>query len=339
MAGLLGAEKWRPMVEKFKQSKVHGLLEWAFLRKSQVWVSGTSIVNLLNLFPEISGWRSWSGNKDELWSLSSKDILLVEGPSVDELWSLSSKCEASVICLSKKKLDPSLADLYVSEEELRSALLQLQNVRSQPENSGGYLADWTAQGRARRPCLFLDRDGVVLRFVDYLKNVKEVSLMEGISDLISKARSKNYCVVVVTNQSALGRGLMDWSTYDAITLKMQELLASNGVHLDAILTSPYFDSSNEISSLVEPSLRKPRPGMILSATKTFAIDLSRSVLVGDSATDLMLADLSGINRAYLFDSHDRVESELVKWQTWPLIGRSQWGTKIPVIRMLKEVEL
>jgi D-glycero-D-manno-heptose 1,7-bisphosphate phosphatase len=136
----------------------------------------------------------------------------------------------------------------------------------------------------------------------------------------------------------LGRGYYDWQAYDQVTRRLQELLAQEKSYVDQIVKAPYYEKSQFSYGLSRRNLRKPRPGMFHAVVEDLGIDLSSSILVGDSASDLMAADLAGVGKAFLFDS-PRKDQELQKWRQWPLLSRSKLGVQIPVIARFSEIAL
>ncbi|MGZ5279648.1 MAG: D-glycero-alpha-D-manno-heptose-1,7-bisphosphate 7-phosphatase, partial [Pseudobdellovibrionaceae bacterium] len=191
-------------------------------------------------------------------------------------------------------------------------------------------------GPRENPALFLDRDGVVIEDIDYIREANQVKIRPDVREVIEKARQKNFRIVIVTNQSGIGRGMISWEQYDQVTLKMQSLLAKDGLFVDRIMRAPFYEQSILPEGLVRRSLRKPRPGMIHLAASELRIDLGQSILVGDTATDLMAGVLAGIPKVYLLKSH-RTSEELKKWREWPLLSRSSVGLASIEISSLGEV--
>jgi D-glycero-D-manno-heptose 1,7-bisphosphate phosphatase len=177
--------------------------------------------------------------------------------------------------------------------------------------------------------LFLDRDGVVIQWVDYISDPNLVVLVNGITDLIQSARKKNMKVFIITNQSGIGRGLFGWPEYHAVTDRMNQLLAEKNVSVDKIYVSPFFkDAKNEDGQKGE-ELRKPNPGMLYLAQSEFDVDLASSVLVGDSASDIEAGFRSGLSNLYFLEN-ERSHQELPKLD-------KNWSTQI--IKSLNEVRI
>ena len=128
------------------------------------------------------------------------------------------------------------------------------------------------------PGLFLDRDGVIVEEVGWLHKVEDVRLTPGIAGLIRAANRAGAPVAVVTNQSGVGRGLYGWADFDAVQRAIAARLARLGAAWDAVFASPFPPG--------DWPMRKPRPGMLLAASKAIGLDLAASWIVGDRATDI-----------------------------------------------------
>jgi D-glycero-D-manno-heptose 1,7-bisphosphate phosphatase len=140
------------------------------------------------------------------------------------------------------------------------------------------------------PGLFLDRDGTLMEDPGYVSHPDQVRLIPGIAATLKRFRAAGYALVVVTNQSGIGRGLYSWDDYDAVAARLAELLAAEGVAFDAVLACGHAPDEG-------CGWRKPAPGMIREAATMLALDLRRSLLVGDKLSDLEAAAAAGLPRA------------------------------------------
>ena len=134
-----------------------------------------------------------------------------------------------------------------------------------------------------RPCLFLDRDGVVVEEVGWLRRAEDVRLLPGIAALIAAANRAGVAVAVVTNQSGIGRGLFGWRQFDAVQRVIAAELAP--ARWDAVLAAPFAPG--------EERMRKPAPGMLLAAAQALALDVAASWMLGDRASDMEAARRAG----------------------------------------------
>jgi D-glycero-D-manno-heptose 1,7-bisphosphate phosphatase len=150
-------------------------------------------------------------------------------------------------------------------------------------------------GAARgRPALFLDRDGIVVEDVGYLHRRGDVRLIDGIAGLIRRAHDAGAAVVVVTNQSGIGRGLYGWADLAAVQDEIVTRLMAEGAAFDAVFACPFHAEALEPYRHPDHPARKPNPGMLLMAGEALGLDLARSWIVGDRARDIGAGRLAGL---------------------------------------------
>tara|TARA_B110000263_G_C15110090_1_gene419375 strand:- start:12 stop:500 length:489 start_codon:yes stop_codon:yes gene_type:complete len=144
-----------------------------------------------------------------------------------------------------------------------------------------------------QPAIFLDRDGVINQErKDYVKNLNEFKIFSGVAEAIDLLRKKNFLIIIITNQSAINRKLLDINTLENIHMFFQEYLKKNNTSVDAIYYCPHLPEEN-------CSCRKPKPGLILNAAKDLKIDLKKSWMIGDSQKDIEAANNAGCNSILL----------------------------------------
>jgi D-glycero-D-manno-heptose 1,7-bisphosphate phosphatase len=142
----------------------------------------------------------------------------------------------------------------------------------------------TTQG----PAIFIDRDGVIncRRPGDYVVNWSQFVFLPGIRTALKKMASLRVRMIVISNQAAVGKGLLDLATLHEITAKMREALLADGAPIDAAYYCTHRADENCVC-------RKPKPALLQAAAEDFNIDLSRSILIGDSDTDVQAARAAG----------------------------------------------
>jgi len=145
-----------------------------------------------------------------------------------------------------------------------------------------------------RPALFLDRDGVINVDRGYVHHADQFEFMPGIFELVRYAGSLGCPVVVVSNQSGIGRGYFDESTYTELTRWMCGRFDAENAPLARVYHCPYHPVHGLGKYRVDHPWRKPRPGMILQAACDLDLDLGRSAIVGDSVSDIEAAAAAGI---------------------------------------------
>ena len=147
-----------------------------------------------------------------------------------------------------------------------------------------------------RRALFLDRDGVINVDHGYVWQPERFEALPGVFDALRMAQALGYALIVVTNQSGIGRGYFSEEDYARLEVHMRSVFASEGVTFDGIYHCPHYWP--EVDGTPPCACRKPQPGMILRAAEDHAIDLAHSILVGDKASDLAAASAAGVGRAY-----------------------------------------
>jgi len=136
------------------------------------------------------------------------------------------------------------------------------------------------------PGIFIDRDGTLNEEVDFLCRPDDVVLIGGAARAIAVLNAKSIPVIIVTNQSGIGRGLYGWEEYGAVAKKIDDLLALEGAHIDDSFACPFHeDGVGEYRQANHPD-RKPMPGMLVRAAQKHKIDLARSWMIGDKEIDM-----------------------------------------------------
>lgn len=151
-----------------------------------------------------------------------------------------------------------------------------------------------AQGIGLRPTLFLDRDGVILEETHYLHTAEDTRLIAGAAETIRRANALQVIVVVITNQSGIGRGIYGWSEFSTVQEKMLDDLDDQDAFVNAVMACPFHQDGEPPWNVADHPDRKPRPGMLLRATENLPIDLGQSWVVGDHATDLEAGKAAGL---------------------------------------------
>ena len=155
-----------------------------------------------------------------------------------------------------------------------------------------------------RPALFLDRDGVLNEDRGYVARWEDFRWIPGARETIAAFNRAGWLVIVVTNQSGVGRGYYTEAEMHALHARMAEELAGAGARIDAFYFAPHHpEAPSEAYRHPDPPDRKPNPGMILRALADWPIDRARSVLVGDKASDMQAAARAGL-RGLLFPGGD-----------------------------------
>jgi D-glycero-D-manno-heptose 1,7-bisphosphate phosphatase len=141
--------------------------------------------------------------------------------------------------------------------------------------------------------VFLDRDGTLVRHVDYLTDPEQLELLPGTAEALQSMRTHGFLLLVVTNQSAVARGFLTEAELVRIHDRLHELLAARKVHLDGIYSCPFHPDGAVHGYRRKSNLRKPRPGMLLLAAREREIDLAASWMIGDDDRDMEAGRAAG----------------------------------------------
>ena len=137
-----------------------------------------------------------------------------------------------------------------------------------------------------RRAVFLDRDGTLIEHVHYLADPAHVRLLPGAAEALKRLGRAGFVRVLVTNQSAIGRGMITEARLQEIHAEMNRQLAERGTALDAIYYCPDIPTGDD-RTRVENHNRKPGPGMLLRAADELGLDLTASWMVGDLISDVL----------------------------------------------------
>ena len=144
----------------------------------------------------------------------------------------------------------------------------------------------------RNRAAFLDRDGTVIKLVHHLTDPGDVKLIAGAGDAIRRLRAAGWKVIVITNQSVIGRGKLTEAGLANVHAVMAAQLAADGTEVDDLYFCPLAPTQND-QRVIEDPMRKPGPGMLLKAAQDHDLDLARSWMVGDSLSDMLAGRNAG----------------------------------------------
>ena len=142
----------------------------------------------------------------------------------------------------------------------------------------------------KQKAIFLDRDGTINKYVGFLRKIEDFELIDGVTDAVKKINNSGYLAIVVTNQPVIARGEVTVEELKEIHNKMETLLGNEGAYIDGLYYCPHHPHKGyegEIAELkIECECRKPKPGMIIKASKEYNIDLGESWVIGDGENDV-----------------------------------------------------
>ena len=187
------------------------------------------------------------------------------------------------------------------------------------------------QASAGQPAVFLDRDGTLIAEVPFLSRPEQVELLPDAAESLGKLQTAGFSLVIVTNQSGVGRGLMSEDDVEQVHEHMCQLFHHKDVTFDAILHCPTKPATSDRTT-IEDFYRKPGPGMLLSAAEQLELDLSRSWMIGDRLSDLFAGQNAGCCGSILVETGHGLSSD-EEWYredfvtTTDLLSAADWILK------------
>lgn len=145
----------------------------------------------------------------------------------------------------------------------------------------------------RKAAVFIDRDGTLIEDRHHLASVEQIRVFSNSFEAVRRVNASGRLAVVITNQSVIARGLLTEPELSEIHSVMVELFAQEDAVLDAIYYCPHHPKEGSGSFTRKCDCRKPNPGMLIRASDDLGIDLGRSVLIGDTLSDIEAGNRGG----------------------------------------------
>jgi D-glycero-D-manno-heptose 1,7-bisphosphate phosphatase len=142
------------------------------------------------------------------------------------------------------------------------------------------------------PAVFFDRDGTLIEEREYLRRPEDVAIYPGVAAALKRLRASGFTLIIVSNQSGVGRGYFTMADVDNVNARLAAELAQDGVKFDRIYIAP--------EAPEQPSRgRKPSPQFLFDAREEFGIDLGASYMIGDKLIDLQCGWNAGVRKSVL----------------------------------------
>ena len=262
------------------------------------------------------------------WPVSSiavgdHDVILLRTWSPSELLSLARQTMAQIVVYSMESLAAEMTVFFdwqlTSEAECEQLIAgaAAQQAASREPSA-------VTEKSQLKAALFLDRDGVVNVDHGYVGEVQKVELIPHVANLVARANHHKKFVVVVTNQSGIGRGYYSESDFHHVMQRISEYLRTDGGHIDHVEFSPFHPLAHEQKYRWHRQFRKPRPGMIHRAARLHGLDLSRSMLIGDRQNDVIAGVLAGVGQNFLLAS-DQILEDRRRFENWRVTLEQKLG--------------
>ena len=148
--------------------------------------------------------------------------------------------------------------------------------------------------------IFLDRDGVINKEVNYLSRIEDFEFIDGVFDACRHFEMLGYSIIIITNQSGIGRGYYSENDYQVLTKWMLSKFNENNIEILDIFYCPHSPNN-------KCECRKPKSGMFEMARDKHTIEMSKSWSIGDKETDIEASTLSGISNTILVRSGHKTQ--------------------------------
>ena len=147
-------------------------------------------------------------------------------------------------------------------------------------------------------CAFFDRDGVLNKDKGYISKIEDFKIFQNVGEALYECNKNKFLVIIITNQSGVGRGLISLSQLNNIHLFLKKKIKRQNAKINDIFFCPYHPTAG-IGKYKRKSIdRKPSTGMIVKAIKKWKIDPNQSFMIGDKVTDRVAAKSSGLKFFY-----------------------------------------
>ena len=156
-----------------------------------------------------------------------------------------------------------------------------------------------------KKAIFLDRDGVVNKEVNYLFKIEDFEFIDGIFDTCLYFQNLGYAIIIVTNQSGIARKYYTENDYQTVTKWMLRQFEDRGIEILNVFHCPHGPEST-------CECRKPKPGMFLKAKDKHNTDMEKSWMIGDKEVDVIAANSAGINHTILVKSGHSIDESTSK---------------------------
>lgn len=168
------------------------------------------------------------------------------------------------------------------------------------------------------PAVFLDRDGTINEDRDYIGDPEDVVLIRGAAEAIKELNEQGIPVIVITNQSGIGRGYYGVAEFQAVNERLDELLRAKGAHIDGLYYCPHHPED-------KCECRKPGTALIEEAAAEHNVNLSKSVIVGDKVSDMELGQKAGMKSVLVLSGYGPLAMEEIRQGTGGKGGLQGFG--------------
>jgi len=147
--------------------------------------------------------------------------------------------------------------------------------------------------------VFCDRDGVINKDVNYLHKFEDLEILPKVPEAIKILNQRKIPIIVITNQPAVAKGLIDEKGVKEIHQKIQQFLAPQGAKIDDFLFCPHHPNADILKYRKNCDCRKPKIGLVIDAAKKYSLDLKKSFFIGDTFRDIEAGKKAGCTTIFV----------------------------------------
>lgn len=185
--------------------------------------------------------------------------------------------------------------------------------------------------------VFIDRDGTLNEDIGYVSTPDELILYPWAAEAVRLVNESGFKAIVITNQSGIARGMYSEQTLGAIHARMIEELARDGARIDAVYYCPHHPDFGAGDYRKACDCRKPRTGMLDAAAREHNINLTRSFVIGDKSSDILLAEKAGAQSALVLTGYGR--ETLAHSERWPCRPSFVAENLLQAVKQILDTEL
>lgn len=184
--------------------------------------------------------------------------------------------------------------------------------------------------------VFIDKDGTLIPDIPYNVNPDLIKLHSGAAEGLRLLQQNGYLIIIISNQSGVGRGYFKEEALVLVQQKLEHLLKEQNIQLSGFYYCPHYVGSKLKQYDIACDCRKPAPGMLLKAAKEFSIDLSLSWMIGDILNDVEAGKKAGC-KTVLIDNGGETEWQITKERTPDITTGNIYDAAQKILESAKEV--
>lgn len=184
--------------------------------------------------------------------------------------------------------------------------------------------------------VFIDRDGVINKEKEYLHRVEDFEFIDGVFDACRLFNKQGYKIIIVTNQSGIGRGYYSERDYEYLTEWMVACFTEQNIVITEVYYCPHHPEHGVGKYRQKCDCRKPEPGMLLEAAQKYDIDLPHSLMFGDKEADIQAGHAAGAGATILVRSGHPVDDRVTQAE-YVIDSLGEYSTLQKIIRSMGHV--